>query len=110
MSRINEMERLELFVANLLEKYNNLLAEKNKLAELLVQRESTIETLEFDLEALGEERGEISTRVNGLLGKIEAWEESVGTRESASQEAASDNGGVQGNLFSVDSQDGVVVE
>jgi|FLOH01.1.fsa_nt_gi chromosome segregation ATPase len=110
MSRITEMERLELFVANLLEKYNTLLAEKNNLVELLAERDFTIESLESDLASMSDERGEISTRVNGLLGKIEAWEEEVGVAAPVAKGGASDKGGIQGNLFSVDSQDSSAAE
>ena len=108
MSQMTEMERLEQIVAGLLDKYNTLLAEKNRLADLLAQREATIESLEGDLAAMSDERGEISTRVNGLLGRIEAWES--GVDELAADQASPDEGGVQGNLFSVNAQEGAAAE
>ena len=111
MVQENELKRLEGFVSSLLEKFNSLQEENSELTERLQRREATIETLQEDLAGMKDERGEISNRVGSLIGKIEEWETSSGisTKESdvsAADENASDSG-VQGNLFSADSQDGV---
>lgn len=113
MAQENELKRLEGFVSSLLEKFNSLQEENSELAERLQKREATIETLQEDLAGMKDERGEISNRVGSLIGKIEEWETSSGisTKESdvSAAEKASDSG-VQGNLFSADSQDGAPPE
>ncbi len=74
MTEENELVRLEGFVASLLEKFNALQAENADLTARLGRREETIETLQYELECMKEERGEISSRVSNLIGQIEDWE------------------------------------
>lgn len=113
MTEENELVRLEGFVASLLEKFNALQAENTDLTERLERREETIETLQDDLASMKDERGEISSRVSSLIGKIEDWEASSavsvgGTDEENADENDSEDdaseSGVQGNLFTADSQ------
>ncbi len=111
MAQENELQRLEGFVSSLLEKFNALQEENGELTERIQRRDDTIGTLQEDLAAMKDERGEISNRVGSLIDKIEEWEtvSGVTTKESDtsySTEKAGDSG-VQGSLFSVDSQDGV---
>ncbi len=109
MSRENELERLEGFVATLLEKFNALQGNNTELTERIQRRDATIETLEEELASMKDERGDVSSRVSSLIGQIEEWEStsgvSVETDEFNSDEESSDSG-VQGNLFSEDGQDG----
>jgi len=109
MTDENELVRLEGFVSTLLEKFNALQAEKADLTERLGRRDATIETLQDDLGSLKNERGEISTRVSSLIGKIEDWEKNSNmdgetSDENDSKDKSSDSG-VQGNLFTTDAQE-----
>ncbi|MBV5306313.1 MAG: cell division protein ZapB [Desulfobulbaceae bacterium] len=101
MKQDSELGRLENFVAKLLDRFNALQADKGKVDELLLEREETIATLQEELASLKDERGEISSRVSGLLGRIEEWE--AGVKESGdsdgSERGSSEGGVVQGSLF-----------
>ncbi len=108
MSQENELKRLEGFVSSLLERFNGLQQENSELADRLQRREATIETLQGDLAEMKNERGEISSRVGTLIGKIEEWEAASGistggNENTISDEKASDSG-VQGNLFFTNAQ------
>ncbi len=106
MTEENELVRLEKFVSTLLEKFNDIQVENKEIKERLLRREETIETLRDDLAALKNERSDISSRVNSLIGKIEEWESAAGISIEGSEgdEKSSSDSGVQGNLFSVESQ------
>jgi chromosome segregation ATPase len=101
MKQDSELGRLENFVAKLLDRFNALQADKAKVDELLLEREETIATLEDELASLKDERGEISSRVSGLLGRIEEWE--AGVKESGDSDGGErvipEGGVVQGSLF-----------
>lgn len=107
MSKDNELERLEGFVATLLEKFNTLQSKYVMLTERLGRRDESIETLQAELDSMREERGDISSRVSSLIGKIEEWESEseipVAEDESNDDEKSFDSS-VQGNLFSADDQ------
>ena len=109
MTEEKELARLEGFVATLLEKFNALQTENTELTERLGRREETIETLQDDLASMKDDRGEISSRVSSLIGKIEEWEVSsdvsVGDSDDTDSEDNSSDSGVQGNLFTDDTQD-----
>ncbi len=66
-----------------------------------MQREETIASLQDELASLKDERGEISSRVSGLLGRIEEWE--AGVKDSGEADEGGgrnpDGGVVQGSLF-----------
>jgi TolA-binding protein len=108
MAEENELERLEEFVSTLLQKFNDLQDQNKEMTERLQRREMTIETLQEDLASMKDERGDISTRVSNLIGKIEEWEstsdEATGESESVDSDETSADSGVQGNLFSADAQ------
>ena len=105
MTEENELVRLERFVSTLLEKFNALQAENKGLTERLLRREATIETLQDDLASMKNERSDISSRVSSLIGKIEEWESAGGvSTEDGDPDDKSSDSGVQGNLFSGDSQ------
>lgn len=100
MMQDSELGRLENFVSKLLDRFNALQADKKRVDNLLLQREETIVTLQDELASLKDERGEIGSRVSGLLDRIEEWE--AGVKESDDEDGpASHNadGGVQGSLF-----------
>lgn len=106
MSKENELERLEGFVATLLDKFNALQGVNKELNERIQRRDASIETLQDELASMKDERGDISSRVSSLIGKIEEWESTSGVTvddDSESDESDSDSS-VQGNLFSVDTQ------
>jgi len=109
MTEEKELARLEGFVATLLDKFNALQAENTDLTERLEKREETIETLQDDLAAMKDDRGEISSRVSNLIGKIEDWEATsdvtVDDSDGADSEDKSSDSGVQGNLFADDAND-----
>lgn len=97
MVQDSELGRLEDFVTKLLERFNALQADKKKVDDLLLQREGTIATLQEELAALKDERGEIGNRVSGLLERIEEWE--VGASGDAGTTNRNSDGAVQGSLF-----------
>lgn len=96
MAQGTELERLEDFVARLLDRFNALQAEKKRVDELLAEKEEAIVGLQDELAALKDERGMISNRVSGLLDRIEEWEAGVGVEEPVSSR---NEGVVQGTLF-----------
>ncbi len=103
MTEENELVKLEKFVSTLLEKFNALQAERKDLGERLQRRETTIESLQDELASMKNERGDISNRVNSLIGQIEEWETENGDASKIDQpEDASSDSGIQGNLFSSD--------
>ncbi|RUM40060.1 MAG: hypothetical protein DSY80_10880 [Desulfocapsa sp.] len=116
MKEENELERLEGFVSTLLDKFNALQGKNKELNERIQRRDVSIVRLEDELISMKDERGEISSRVSGLIGKIEEWESATAdvevvsedekeedTTESESEtEENKKDSGVQGNLFSVE--------
>ncbi len=105
MNEENELARLEGFVSTLLEKFNALQVENKDLSERLLAREETIEVLQDDLASMKDERGDISSRVTSLIGKIEEWElvNDAGISSEGDTEKSSESG-VQGSLFTVEAQ------
>lgn len=130
MNEENELAKLENFVSTLLEKYNGLQNNNKQLTERLQRRDASIVSLEDEIASMKDERGEISSRVSGLIGKIEEWESATAVDEavvseeeveteteietdpdpdpdpdSESESEGEDvkkDSGVQGNLFSVE--------
>ena len=120
MNEENELARLEGFVSTLLGKFNGLQNNNKELTERLQRRDASIASLEDEIASMKDERGEISNRVSGLIGKIEEWESATAVETPVIEEgvdtgSASDSepepevedvkkdSGVQGNLFSVES-------
>jgi chromosome segregation ATPase len=116
MTEENELTKLEGFVSSLLEKYNDLQGNNKKLNERIERRDASIVGLEDEIASMKDERGEISSRVSGLIGKIEEWEATTADAETsvsveknsedaefeAEAEEDKTESGVQGNLFSVE--------
>jgi len=119
MTEENELAKLEGFVSSLLEKYNDLQGNNKKLNERIERRDVSIANLEGEIASMKDERGEISSRVSGLIGKIEEWEATTADAETSVDEETSGEdaefdseteddkkeSGVQGNLFSVEASD-----
>ncbi len=100
MMQDSELGRLETFVSKLLDRFNALQADKKRVDNLLLQREETIATLQDELASLKDERGEIGSRVTGLLDRIEEWEAGVQDSDDENGRASHNaEGGVQGSLF-----------
>jgi chromosome segregation ATPase len=99
MIQDSELGRLEDFVAKLLERFNALQADKKKVDDLLMQREAALATLQEELADLKDERGEIGSRVSGLLERIEEWEAGVSEGGGTGATNRNADGAVQGSLF-----------
>ncbi len=116
MTEESELAKLEGFVSTLLEKFSVLKNENRVLLERIDRRDNTIAGLEENLTAMKEERGEISSRVNSLIGKIEEWEQADSNEanrpEQDEEELSHDDEptpveekkdvAIQGNLFSAE--------
>jgi chromosome segregation ATPase len=119
MNEENELAKLEGIVSNLLEKFNSLQNANKELTERLQSRDASIVGLEDEIASMKDERGEISSRVSGLIGKIEEWESATVAVEQVADDEETRNdpnpdfepdvedikkdSGIQGNLFSVES-------
>jgi hypothetical protein len=100
MMQDTELGRLEGFVSKLLDRFNALQADKKRVDDLLLQREERIAALQDELASLKDERGEVSSRVSGLLERIQEWE--AGAMENDindSMVGSNVEGGIQGSLF-----------
>jgi predicted nuclease with TOPRIM domain len=96
-----ELVRLEEFVDKLLTKYNQLKSDYHTVQETLRQRDAECAELKNTIFGLSTERTEVGNRVAGLLGRIEQWESEQLT---AASEKSGEASGVQGSLFSDDSE------
>lgn len=105
MAQGNELERLEGFVAKLLNEYNGLREEKRKLLEELHEKEERIALLEGELSAAQTEKSDVGDRVQGLIEQIEAWESSLGESEGEKPQSVLQESRMQRNLFSVGPQE-----
>ncbi len=77
MSQGSEFERLEQFVGKLLTQYDQLLDKNTQLKGLVQQKEDEIEELRDRLNTADSERGDISSRIKGLIDQIEEWQSVV---------------------------------
>lgn len=121
MSQGSEFDRLEQFVGKLLARYDQLLDKNTQLKRLLQQREYEIRELKDRVNAADSERGDISSRIKGLIDQIEEWQSIVLESEEEpvedeKEEAAVDHrdaesneddgeAGMQRNLFHVERRD-----
>ncbi len=81
MKQDNELQRLEEFVENLLTSFSELRTEKASLLQDIRERDEVIEGLRDNVEINDTERGEISLRVNKMVGQIEEWEQGLDDSE-----------------------------
>lgn len=95
MEKNEELIRLEQFVDNLLNKYNDLKGNFHALEATLAERDAECAGLKDDIAELRDERSDVGTRVSGLLGRIEQWESEQGT----TSEQEDNNEDKQGTLF-----------
>jgi uncharacterized coiled-coil protein SlyX len=93
MEKNEELVRLEQFVDNLLNKYNDLKARFHALEATLAERDMECDGLKADIAELRDERSEVGSRVSGLLGRIQQWE---AEQEESPQESDEEK---QGSLF-----------
>ncbi len=100
MENNTELVRLEQFVDNLLNKYNDLKDRFHALEGTLRERDDECAALKEELNELTSERTEIGSRVSGLLGRIEQWEAEQGETVLATGEE-----GQQGSLFESDDEE-----
>ena len=119
MNEENELAKLEGIVSTLLDKFNSLQNANKELTERLQSRDASIVGLEDEIASMKDERGKISSRVSGLIGKIEEWESATVAVEQIVDDEETENdhdphiepevedvkkdSGIQGNLFSVES-------
>ena len=96
-----ELVRLEEFVDKLLTKYNQLKSDCHALQDTLRQRDAECAELKGKVFELSAERTEVSNKVNGLLGRIEQWENEQTAANSEASEVRDDS---QGSLFHGDSE------
>ena len=113
MKEENELERLEGFVSTLLEKFNALQVVNKGLMDQLEEKAVEMENLQEDLSSMKTERGQISSRVSNLIGKIEEWEANdtiIPEHVPEDSTVESDEGtslsesSVQKNLYTVNAQ------
>ncbi|MCK5230896.1 MAG: hypothetical protein KAR13_11555 [Desulfobulbaceae bacterium] len=74
MEHEEDLGRLEKIVGKLLETYNNLKQEKEKLEETLKEKELEILELQENVNRVNSDKTAIFERVSGLINYIEIWE------------------------------------
>lgn len=109
MVQVNELERLEGFVSRLLAKHKSLREKSEKLTEELRARDELISNLRRDLSKADSERAEVNQRINQLVDRIEQWEREIMATEVRSIKT-DNNSGVQGSLFSLESDKTIAEE
>ncbi|MEA2085410.1 MAG: hypothetical protein U9O82_14460 [Thermodesulfobacteriota bacterium] len=74
MEHEEDLGRLEKIVGKLLETYNNLKQEKDKLEETLKEKDLEILELQESVNKVNGDKTAIFERVSGLINYIETWE------------------------------------
>ncbi|MCW5198369.1 hypothetical protein VU07_01210 [Desulfobulbus sp. F4] len=69
-----EIARLEQLVESLISRYKDQKEKLQSLEKKLRDREEECELLKLENDELQKQRGEVVSRVSGLLGRIEEWE------------------------------------
>ncbi len=101
MHKEAELAQLEQFVDKLLNRYNELKQNYQSLQATLQKTEEERDDLNRQLETMRAERSEVKSRVSGLIGRIEEWENEQGGFSTEPQEV-SENESAQGKLFAMD--------
>jgi len=91
MENNTELVRLEQFVDNLLNKYNNLKNSFHALEGTLRERDDECSALKEEIAGLTSQRTEVGSRVSGLLGRIEQWESEQDETAQADDEEEQDS-------------------
>jgi len=95
MDHEEELVRLEQIVEKLLESYNVLKSDCANLQQRLQAKEKENKTLLEQVQSLSSDKSTMHNRVTGLIGKIEAWEESQKRKKNtgtSANKAAEENG------------------
>lgn len=74
MKNNDEMIRLEQLVESLISRHKEQKEKFSALEKKLRDREEECELLKLENAELQKQRGEVASRVAGLLGRIEEWE------------------------------------
>lgn len=77
MNQGSEFSRLEDYVRKLLAQYEDMVVENNTLQKRIEHLEEEIGDLQVAVRTADSERGDISSRIKGLIEKIEEWETSL---------------------------------
>lgn len=106
MNKDAELQRLEQFVEKLLAKFSELKDQKAQLEKELSERNALIAELQNNISNKDEERVEISTRVNKIVGQIEAWELALDEEadEPAEEVVAQDDDAAGDDVADVDAE------
>ncbi len=96
MSQGSEFDRLEQFVGKLLSQYDQLLHKNTQLKRLLQQKEDEIQELKDRVNTADSERGDISSRIKGLIDQIEEWQTIVLESEEEEVEKVVEESAVYG--------------
>lgn len=112
MTQKREFDRLEQFVKKMLVQFDQLRIEKTQLESLVGEKEQEIAELREELVSADSARGDISSRVKGLIEQIEEWEADLDQSDKILQGTDSEIGpvneeddketGPQQNLFNVE--------
>jgi len=102
MIETEDLGRLENVVGKLLADFNDLKAEKNKLENLLQQKNNEIDALQEAVDKVHSERTQVHQRVSGILSSIEKWEEHQSSQgQDDSEEKGSEKSAASPQLFSM---------
>ena len=104
MIETEDLGKLESVVETLLSDFNSLKAEKNKLENLLQQKNEEIDTLQEALDKVNNERTQVHQRVSGILSSIEKWEQHQASQEQPRdtvEEKGDEKASVSPQLFSM---------
>jgi len=99
MQKEVELAQLEEFVDKLLNRYNELKRNYHSLQDTLRKTEEERDNLNQQLETMRAERSEVKSRVSGLIGRIEEWENE---QNDITPEPETENESAQGKLFAMD--------
>ncbi|MCW5206408.1 hypothetical protein VU08_05705 [Desulfobulbus sp. F5] len=80
MKNNDEIVRLEQLVESLISRYKEQKEKIQTLEKKLRDREEECELLKLESADMQKQRTEISTRLAGLLGRIEGWESELGKK------------------------------
>lgn len=102
MIETEDLGRLENVVGKLLVDFNDLKVEKNKLENLLQQKNNEINELQEAVDKVNSERTQVHQRVSGILSSIEKWEEHQSPQgQDAPEEKGDEKSAASPQLFSM---------
>ncbi len=99
MQKEAELAQLEQFVDKLLTRYNELKQNHHDLKATLLKTQEERNDLSQKLATLRDERSEVKSRVSGLIGRIEEWENE---QDEVDQTPSTENESGQGKLFAME--------